>query len=89
MTGPWGIVLGSMAFVVVALAWVLGVVAGFARRFWNDREEMRVQAKAFIRLVQKAAEDDKNLSGWADYALEAWSRAKDEAVRWRGRKEPF
>ena len=89
MTGAWGTVLGAMAFAVVALAWTLWIVAGFARRFWLDREELRVQSKAFLGFVGKAVENNKDLSGWSDFALTAWKQARDEAVRWRGRREPF
>ena len=79
----------ALSLAVAALAVTLYIVAGFTRRFWLDREELRVQGKTFVAVVGKAAENDKNLSGWADFALDAWRQSRDEAVRWRGRKEPF
>jgi hypothetical protein len=79
----------ALAVALAAIALTLAIVAMFARRFWLDREEMRVQGKAFVGLIGKAVENTKELSGWGDFALRAWQEARDEAVRWRGRKEPF
>lgn len=81
--------LAALSVAVLLLSAALLSVCGFARRFWLDREEMRVQGKVFIGIVGQAVESNKELSGWADLAMSAWRQSRSEAVAWRGRKEPF
>jgi len=79
----------ALSLAVAALIVALAVFMFVFRWIWYDREQSRVQAKLFVEKIRGAVEGDDKLAGWADMALECWKRAREEAVEWRGRREPF